>query len=241
MQLRGALSRRVRRLRHRGDAVECPCCGRTWAGFAPAWNRPDAICPGCGSHERHRTLWLYLRDRMRLGEASLSLLHFAPEYCLREPLEALPGLRYVTADLDPAGVDVQVDITAMPFEDASFDAIICSHVLEHVPDDRRAMDELWRVLRPGGWSLVLVPLDQGRERTYEDPAVIAPEDRTRAFWQEDHVRLYATDIADRLAAAGFEVRTDRYVDELGPEAVRRHGLLASDLIFHCTHPSSSPP
>ena len=160
----------MRRLRHRGDAVQCPCCGRSGAASRPPGTAPDAICPGCGSHERHRALWLYLGERTPLGDEPMSLLHFAPEYALRGRMEALPALRYVTADLDPEGVDVQLDITAMPFEDGAFDAILCSHVLEHVPDDRAAMSELHRVLRPGGWALVLVPLDLSRETTYEDPA-----------------------------------------------------------------------
>ncbi len=200
MEVRVALSRRKTRLRHRGDAVQCPCCA--WSRFVPAWNRPDAICPGCGSHERHRALWLYLAKRMSLGDEAMSLLHFAPEYALRGRMEAMAGLRYVTADLDPEGVDMQLDITAMPFDDGAFDAILCSHVLEHVPDDRAAMSELRRVLRPGGWALVLVPLDLARDKTHEDFSVTAPEDRVREFGQDDHVRMYALDIVQRLEGPG---------------------------------------
>jgi SAM-dependent methyltransferase len=239
VQLRGAVARRIRRARLRGDAVQCPCCGRTWSAFAAAWNRPDAICPGCGAHERHRGLWLYLRDRLQLGREPLRLLHFAPEYALRGPIEALERLDYVTADLDPDGVDVQLDITEMPFDDRAFDAIVCSHVLEHVADDRAAMSELARVLRPGGWLLVLVPLDPSREHTYEDPAVQAPEAREREFLQSDHVRLYAHDIADRLRDAGLSVREERLVSTLPDGAVARHGLLADETVFHCTVPASS--
>ena len=238
MQLRGALGRVVTRTRLRGDAVECPCCERTWSAFAPDHNRPNALCPYCGSHERHRGLWLYLRDRMELGGRPLKLLHFAPEYALRERFEALEAIDYVTADLDPAGVDVQVDITAMPFDDGAFDAILCSHVLEHVENDRAAMSELARVLGPDGWLLVLVPLDLDREGTYEDPSVQGAEARTREFLQHDHVRLYAPDIADRLAAAGLAVRPVRLADALPEGAVTRHGLLADEIVFHCTHPSS---
>jgi predicted SAM-dependent methyltransferase len=234
MQLKGALPRRVRRFRHRGDAVQCPCCDRTYGSFAPAWNRDNAICPGCGSHERHRLTWLYLRDVEQLGSARpMQVLHFAPEYALRERLASLPGVDYTTCDLDPAGVDVQVDITAMPFADESFDAIVCSHVLEHVPADAQAMAELYRVVRAGGWVMVMVPLDQTRERTYEDPALTSEADRLRAFGQEDHVRQYAPDIADRLRGAGFEVTPRAYADELGEEARRRYGLLSSDVVFRC--------
>ena len=219
--------------------MECPCCGRTWSAFAPDWNRPNAICPGCGAHERHRALWLYLRDRLALGSEPLRLLHFAPEHALRGQIEALDVIEYVTADLDPVGVDVQLDITDMPFDDAEFNAIVCSHVLEHVPDDRAAMVELARVLHPDGWLLVLVPLDLGRERTHEDPAVRSPQEREREFLQHDHVRLYAPDIADRLGEAGFEVRVERPAAALSAAAVARFGLLSDEIVFHCTRPSSS--
>ena len=236
-----AVHRRWVRFRHRGNAVQCPCCGATWAAFVADWNRPHAICPGCGVHERHRALWLYLRDRMRLGEEGerLELLHFAPEHGLRQRLAALPRVRLVTADLDPAGVDVQADITALPFPDASFDAVLCSHVLEHVGDDRAAMAEIARVLRPAGWALVLVPLDLTRAETYEDPSITTPADREREFWQHDHERLYALDIADRLEAAGLSVRTERVVDHLPAGAARRHGLVEDETVFHCTHAASS--
>ncbi len=147
-------------------------------------------------------------------------------------------MRLVTADLDPAGVDVQADITALPFPPGNFDAVLCSHVLEHVQDDRAAMSEIARVLRPGGWALVLVPLDGGAPR----PTRIRPsptrDDRQREFWQHDHVRLYALDIADRLAAAGLTVRAERVAEGLPAGSARRYGLQADETIFHCTRPPS---
>ena len=149
-----------------------------------------------------------------------------------EPLAAERGLRYVTADLDPAGVDLQLDLTALALPDDAFEAVLCSHVLEHVPDDGAAMRELRRVTAPGGWCLVMVPLDVTRRETYEDPGVVAPEDREREFLQHDHVRLYAPDIADRLGAAGFAVEIVR-PDDLGAGAIQRAGLLAADWAFLC--------
>jgi SAM-dependent methyltransferase len=229
--------RRLARFLYRGANVSCPCCGRQFRAFAPDWNRPGAICPGCGAHERHRSLCLYLKERTEIGKRPLSLLHFAPEYALSENLERAPGLRYVTADIDPDVADLELDITQMELEDRSFDAIICSHVLEHVEDDRSAMRELHRVLRPGGWALVLVPLDLNRKTTYEDPAITTPEQRRDAYWQEDHVRLYALDIADRLAEAGFEVTTEYFADGLPPGAAERFGLIRPDVIFRCNRPA----
>lgn len=223
--------------RHRGDAVSCPLCGHSWDAFAPAPNRSGALCWRCGAHERHRALGLLLLERRpELLRDTTALLHFAPEYCLERPLKALAGergFRYVTTDLDPSGVDLQLDITALDLPDAAFDAVLCSHVLEHVPQDAQAMRELRRITAPGGWCLVLVPLDLDRDTTYEDASITSPEDRLAAFWQHDHVRLYSADIADRLTAAGFAVEVLRPRELFGEEALRRHGLLASDWMFLC--------
>ena len=230
-----AVRRRVDIVRHRGSAVQCPLCGGRFDRFKDAWNRPNALCWRCGAHERHRAQWLLLTARPQLLGGIRSLLHFAPEWTMRsrlEPLAAERGLRYVTADLDPAGVDLQLDLQRLDLPDACFDAVMCSHVLEHVPDDGGAMRELRRVTAPAGWCLVMVPLDVTRAVTYEDPSIVAPEDREREFLQHDHVRLYAPDITDRLQAAGFEVEVVR-PEELGPGAVRRAGLLPADWMFLC--------
>jgi ubiquinone/menaquinone biosynthesis C-methylase UbiE len=127
----------------------------------------------------------------------------------------------------------------MNLPDGSFDSILCSHVLEHVEDDAAAMRELRRVVKPGGWAIVMVPLDITRTSTYENPSVASPADREREFWQFDHVRLYAPDIAERLNAAGFEVTTERVAHELGRADAERHRLLESDYLFLCRKPVPS--
>jgi SAM-dependent methyltransferase len=234
-RLKRASRRRIDIVRHRGTEVACPVCGGAFDRFKADWNRPDALCWRCGSHERHRAQWLLFDQRPDLLDGARSLLHFAPEWCLRQrlaPLAAERGIRYVTADLDPAGVDLELDLMGLALPDDAFDAVICSHVLEHVPDDGVAMRELRRITAPGGWCLVMIPLDLTRETTYEDPSIVTPEARVEAFWQHDHVRLYAPDVAERLAAAGFAVETIRPAD-LGPEAVRRARLLPSDWIVLC--------
>jgi SAM-dependent methyltransferase len=225
---------RARVARHRGDAVHCPLCDHRFDGFRDAWNRPNALCWRCGAHERHRAQWLLFERRPELLRQASSLLHFSPEWCLRHRLEQVPGLRYVMTDLDPAqDVGLRLDVTATALPDGAFDAVICSHVLEHVPDDAAAMAELHRITAPGGWCLVMVPLALDRAMTYEDGAVTTPEDRRREFLQHDHVRLYAPDIAGRLTAAGFAVEAVDLAAELGADGAARHGLLPSDVIFLC--------
>jgi SAM-dependent methyltransferase len=219
--------------RHRGDAVTCPVCEHAFDAFKDDWNRANALCWRCGSHERHRAQWLLLQRRPQLLGGARSLLHFSPEWCISRRLKAQPGLRYVTADINPEGVDLKLDITDLDLPDDAFDAVLCSHVLEHVDDDAAAMRELRRITAPGGFCLVMVPLALDRERTYEDPSITAPEDRQQEFLQHDHVRLYAPDIADRLHAAGFDVETVDMADEVGAHQAARCRLLASDLVFLC--------
>ncbi|MGO9752696.1 MAG: class I SAM-dependent methyltransferase [Solirubrobacteraceae bacterium] len=208
-------------------------CGRRFDRFKDDWNRPNAVCWRCGCHERHRTQWLLLERRPELLAGVGSLLHFAPEWGLRRRLSRIPNLRYVTCDLMAPDVELRLDITALELPDTSFDAVICSHVLEHVEDDGRAMCELRRVTKPGGWCMVMVPLDLDREQTYEDQAISSPEDRQREFLQHDHVRLYAPDIGLRLQDAGFKVERIRPQTEFGPELIRRCQLLFCDEIWLC--------
>lgn len=235
----------VRGVRHRGDAVECPCCGSSFARFLPHRGRKRAKCPRCGALERHRVLWLYLERETDLFRAPGSLLHIAPEYSLLRSLSRLDGLNYVTGDLDSPLAVHQLDLMDLPFADESFDYLLCNHVLEHVADDWRALAEIHRVLAPGGWAVLMCPVDGRRATTLEDPAAVTPEQRHRAFGQSDHVRLYGRDYADRLAEAGFSVRADRYVDRLDPGAVRRLGLrreeddaFGEEDVFFCVKPAN---
>ena len=230
--VRGA-ARRVQMLRHRGDLVMCPLCGCRFRRFRDDWNRANARCWRCGSHERHRAQWLLFERRPELLGDARSVLHFAPEWALRHRLERIGTLRYVTADLYQPDVDLRLDITALDLPDSSFDAVLCSHVLEHVVDDEAAMHELRRITASGGWCLVMVPLDLSRVHTYEDPSITRPEEREREFWQYDHVRLYAADIGDRLAAAGFDLERIRPEQEFGAPTVERCRIGEADDIWLC--------
>lgn len=221
------------------DTVTCPCCDGKFAQFGPSRlrGRPNTKCPNCGSKKRHRLLWLFLRDRTNLFTDTLRVLHFAPEFCFHATFAALPNLDYVTADLEPGRAMLTIDITAIPEEVGTFDAILCSHVLEHVPDDRKAMRELYRVLKPGGWAVLMVPLEPDRADTFEDISVVEPEEREQVFGQDDHVRIYGQDFKDRLERAGFSVDIHRYAKELGAEGVKKYVLKRQDQIFFCTKPA----
>jgi SAM-dependent methyltransferase len=233
---RAALRRPDLVLRHHGHEVWCPLCRVHFRSFKDDWNRANALCWLCGSHERHRALWLLFEQRPDLLSGRRALLHFAPEYCLRVRLTRAAnreGFRYDTTDLDPNGVELQLDITALDLPDDEYDAVLCSHVLEHVLDDGAAIRELRRVTAPNGWCLVMVPIDVGREATYEDAAIATPEERRVAYWQHDHVRLYGRDVVQRLTKASFSVEAIRPREAFGEEVVRRARLLESDWMLLC--------
>lgn len=228
-----AIRRRRLRFRLRGDAVECPCCGAHFARFADAPNRAEAICAQCGAQERHRLLRLWLTERHRLRGR---VLHLAPEHALSGWLAAQGTIEYVTSNYpDRGAAELSLDITQTDLPDDSFDVIIASHVLEHIAAERAALNELARLTRPGGEVIVMVPADLKRESTLEDPSIVSPEQRTAAYLQHDHVRLYGRDVARRLAGGGMEVQTHRYATELGPQRRARHGLLESDEIYVLCH------
>jgi SAM-dependent methyltransferase len=236
-----ALKVRVRRYFMRGGTVHCPLCDQGAIAFLPAGTPPraHALCPFCGSLERGRMMWLFLQ-REGLLPPGTRVLHIAPEKGLARRIASTPGIRYTAGDKHepgyryPAGT-IDLDITAMPFADGSFDLVICSHVLEHVPDDRAALRELKRVLAPEGVGLVLVPQDMGRAVTFEDPTVTDPQDRLRLFGQFDHVRIYGRDLVERLREAGLRVE-ERYPGrELGTEERFRAGIRADEPI-HLVRP-----
>jgi SAM-dependent methyltransferase len=160
------------------------------------------------------------------------MLHFAPEPCLRDLLTRVAH-PYVRADLDPSRGDVVLDLTRIDLPDASVDSLLCSHVLEHVDDDLRAMREIRRVLKPGGWALILVPLFA--DATWEDPSITRPEDRLRHFGQHDHVRAYGPDVVDRLRSQGLLVDVwDRERMGLSQAEATRMGVTrAQDVLYLC--------
>jgi SAM-dependent methyltransferase len=234
---RPTILRRLRLGIYKGREVECPCCGSTFSRFMPGLSHRDTrVCPRCGAQERHRALWLYMRERTDLfARDQLSILHWAPEYALQRSLSELPNAAYVSADLHGGEASQHMDMTDVPFKDDSFDLIVCVHVLEHVPDDRQAIREMVRVLRPGGLALLLVPIVL-EQPTLEDPSIVTPEQRKEAYWQEDHVRLYGADFPQRLEEEGFEVTVDRWVRTLDRHMLERYGLFPLEDVYVARKP-----
>ena len=218
-----------------GSAVCCPCCGRESARFVRFHGEHDQ-CPGCGSLMRHRALLLLLRDRFGLAEHGGRVLHVGPARAVASWLENQEPIDYVSVDLDSPIAKVRADATDLPFADESFDFAICVHVLEHIPNDRRALREFFRVLRPGAKAIFQVP-PSDLETTREDFEVVTdPQDRERLFGQYDHVRLCGADYPARIAEAGFEVAREDFVAGFDEAVRRRHGLRTGEPFDLCVKP-----
>lgn len=215
-----------------GRGRECPMCGAKRRKFLPygyVTSREDALCPSCLSLERHRLIWLWLERHSSLFDSRPTLLHIAPEVSLMRHFKRhyKGHAGYITADLESPLADMHFDVQHIPMEDRSVDVVICNHLLEHVEDDAMALNELYRIMRPGGWGIMLVPEDRSRAVTFEDDTITDPKERTRLFGQYDHRRVYGRDYDDRLRRAGFEVERIAVVDMLS-EAERRLYATGSD-------------
>jgi len=203
----------------------CPVCGAHVRRYLPegfdlpvlrdldvvgGQRRADQTCPVCRADSRTRLAWFYATRVGNLLAARVRLLHVAPEIGLYTRFAASANVDYEPGDLEPglypwAPRIRRLDLTALPYPAADFDVVIANHVLEHVADETLALAEIFRVLRPGGWAMLTVPIALKLDHTREDPSVVAPESRERLFGQSDHLRLYGRDYPQRLARAGFSV------------------------------------
>jgi SAM-dependent methyltransferase len=212
----------------------CPICG--YHGVFISVGHPgrwDARCLNCGSRERHRLLHLWITEGGGDKLADKRILHFAPEKAF---MRRMRGNRlYETADLMQSGVTHRADITDTKLPAGSYDVVLANHVLEHIPDDRAAIAELFRLLRPGGFALLTVPVNATRPTTYENPAITEAADRWAHFSAHDHVRYYGLDFADRLAEAGFAVEAFR----LPPEEEVKYGLLRDEWLTIARKPAGT--
>jgi SAM-dependent methyltransferase len=220
---------------YRGDNVTCPVCGKSFKKFMPYGRinpRDNALCPNCLSLERHRLMWLYLKEKTPFFSKSLNVLHIAPEACFIDRFEKIHGARYITADIESPLAKVKMDIHQIPFEKNMFDAVLCNHVLEHVADDIKAMNEIHRVLKPGGFAILQVPFfNPIADVTFEDPTVTDRRQREKMFGQDDHVRKYGRDYAARIRRAGLEPLEDLYVNDLEDSVRQKFGLVKGEVIY----------
>ncbi len=222
-----------------GKRYEDPITGRTYRKFLPYGyggraKRKNVLCPGSLSLERHRLLWLYLQQRTDFFTKPHKVLHIAPEQCFYRLFKKQPNLKYVTGDYNSPIADIHFDLHKAPFQANSFDVIFCNHVLEHVDDANQCMRELYRIMSPGGWGIFQVPLDTSRQTTLEDPSITSPAEREKHYWQKDHVRLFGLDYKEKLAAAGFKVKADDFINSFTPELIDRYRLPAGEIIYFCT-------
>ncbi len=217
----------------RGNNFTDPIDGKSFKKLLPyGYENPreNVLSPSTLSLERHRLLWLYLKRETDFFSAPLKVLHFAPEQAFYKRFRKLNNITYITTDLNSPLADVKADICNLPFADDSFDVILCNHVLEHIPDDTKAMRELYRVLRPSGWGIFQIPQDLNRKTTFEDHSITDKKERAKIFGQYDHVRIYGWDFFDKLKNVGFKAEALEYGTRLSPREVEKYRLAKGEVI-----------
>lgn len=220
----------LRRALFAGDVCACPACGARLRRFVVLHRDWYRWCPVCRSLQRHRLVALLLDSMLREWRPA-RILHVAPEEAIAARLRAVPGALYLSADRYAPEALLRLDLGAMQFADGVFDLVYCSHVLEHVPDDRQAMREIRRVLSPAGRAVILVPVTASE--TAEDPALVDPVERERRFGQHDHVRRYGPDVIGRLSEAGLRVTRLTSEDVAPAGELARLGLDPGEAVFVC--------
>lgn len=229
----GKLARPVIDLYYRGNGFVDPINGKSYRKFLPYGYvniRKNALSPGTLSLERHRLLWLYLQQETDFFKLNIKLLHIAPEQAFYKRFKKMKNIEYITTDLYSPLADVKADITDLPFAANTFDVIFCNHVLEHIHDDNKAMTELYRVLKPGGWGILQIPLDRQRATTFADDSITDPSERTKIFGQYDHVRIYGMDYFDKLSAVGFKTEAIDFTRNMSLEEIKKYGLAVGELL-----------
>tara|TARA_R100000935_G_C2831665_1_gene165446 strand:+ start:544 stop:1311 length:768 start_codon:yes stop_codon:yes gene_type:complete len=221
----------------KGSKYTDPIDGKSFKKFLPygyEQQRENVLSPSTLSLERHRLLWLYLKNESELFTKKIKLLHFAPEQAFYKRFRKMHNLEYTTTDLNSPLADVKADICNLPFKGNSFNFILCNHVLEHIPDDTKAMEEIYRVLAPGGTAILQIPQDLKRKATFEDNSITSKKDRAKIFGQYDHVRVYGRDYFDKLRSIGFKVQEVDYTDSLTIKEIDKYRLAKGEIIPVCT-------
>lgn len=220
----------------KGSKYTDPIDGSSFRKFLPYGygnQRENVLSPSTLSLERHRLLWLYLKNKTDFFSRPLKVLHFAPEQAFYKRFRNLSNLDYTTTDLNSPLADVKADICDLPFENESFDFILCNHVLEHIPDDTKAMQELYRILKPGGTAILQIPQELDRVKTFQDDSITDPKERAKIFGQYDHVRVYGRDYFDKLRSIGFKVDEVDYTSGLNKAEIDQYRLAKGEIIPVC--------
>lgn len=221
---------------YRGNAVSCPVCEKSFSKFlsygSEVAHRDNVLCPYDLTLERHRLMWLYLKNHSNFfTQANLAVLHMAPEQCFIDRFKAQQNLNYLTADIVSPIADMHFDLHQIPLENDRFDVVFCNHVMEHVQDPNQCMSELFRVLKPGGWAIMQVPQDFTRETTYEDPSIVSEADREKHYWQKDHVRLFGKDYPSYLERVGFQTTAFDLNAHYTQEEIARFRLMKEEVLY----------
>lgn len=222
----------------KGDKFTDPIDGKSFRKFLPygyGKQRENALSPSTLSLERHRLMWLFLNDETDFFTSTkkLKTLHIAPEQCFLDIFRKQKNLEYITSDLESPIADVKADICDLPFQDNEFDVVFCNHVLEHIPDDKKAMQELFRVLKKGGFGIFQIPQDLSKAITFEDDSITNKKERAKIFGQYDHVRVYGRDYFNKLRSVGFRVDEIDYTKKIAPEKLERFCLMKGEILPVC--------
>ena len=222
----------------KGNTYTDPIDEKSFRKFLPygyGKQRKNALSPSTLSLERHRLMWLFLKNDTTFftSKTKLKVLHIAPEQCFLDIFKKQQNLTYTTSDLESPIADVKADICDLPFKDNSFDVVFCNHVLEHITDDKKAMQELFRVMKKGGFGIFQIPQDMSREKTFEDNSIIDKKERTEIFGQYDHVRVYGKDYFNKLRSVGFKVAEIDYTKKITTEKLERFCLMKNEILPVC--------
>lgn len=228
------LIRKITSLYYKGSNYTCPICEKSFRKFIPYGYhtiRENVLCPNCLSLERHRIMWLYLKNKTNYFTGHHKVMHVAPEQCFYERFRKMKNLDYVTVDLESPIADVKADVQSLPFEDDTFDVVICNHVLEHVEDLTRSLSELLRVLKTRGFAILQVPFDLKHETTYEDPSIVDRKEREKHFLQYDHLRLFGKNYPEVVKQVGFKIDEKNYFDEIPDDVKDKYRLPAFEFMY----------
>lgn len=217
----------------KGNTYKDPIDGKSFRTFLPygyGKQRNNVLSPSTLSLERHRLLWLYLKNETDFFSSKKKVLHFAPEQAFYKRFKKMENLDYITTDLNSPLANVKADICNLPFNDNKFDIILCNHVLEHIPNDTKAMQELYRVMKVGGMGIFQIPQDLNRQTTFEDNTITNKKERAKIFGQYDHVRIYGLDYFDKLRSIGFKVEEINYSSKFSEEDITKYCLAKGEII-----------